>query len=141
MGILLAGSVWNGKGASARDLEKNHNDTPACGWMDPYTRFILFYESLWRSLRASISGRFCGGSFVPFAFSLLSSTLQIGRSKASSKRATTVTALLHVTCQILPNSANLRLARLKLAPWRLTLHICLHRSWRPLFLLLSLVSS
>jgi len=36
----------DGKGASVRDLEKNHNDTPACGWMDPYTHFILFYESL-----------------------------------------------------------------------------------------------
>jgi len=87
VGIFLVGSVWKmGRGRQRETWKKIHNDTPACGWMDPYTRFILFYESLWRSLRASISGRFCDGSFVPFAFSLLSSTLQIGRSKASSKR-------------------------------------------------------
>jgi len=40
-----------------------------------------------------------------------------------------------------PYSANLRLARLLLAPWRLPLYICLLWSLRPpSFLLLSLVS-
>ena len=44
----------------------------------------------------------------------------------------------NATCHILLHP---QLARLRLAPWRPALHICLHRSWRPLFLFLNLVFS
>ena len=45
------------------------------------------------------------------------------------------------SAMLLPYSANLRLARLPLAPWRLPFYICLLWSWQPpFFLLLSLVS-
>ncbi len=53
-----------------------------------------------------------------------------------------VTVLGHATCQILPCSATLLLARLLLAPWRSPRDICLPSLlYIPLFLLLSLVFS
>src|SRR6266581_9601343 len=53
-----------------------------------------------------------------------------------------VTVLGHATCQILPCSATLLLARLLLAPWRSPRDICLPSLlYIPLLLLLSLVSS
>ena len=85
--IFLAGSVWKmGRGRQRGTWKKTTTILRSvAGWI--LTLILFFSTSLCGApFGQAYLGDSCSGSFVPFAFSLLSSALQIGRSKASSKR-------------------------------------------------------